>query len=158
MPTAAEVEIAREPADSPAAQYCLGEYFRELQERFEEGFDPALSLVPSLDEFGPPKGVFLMARYEGEPVGCGGLKPLSTEAAYLKRMWIAPHVRGIGLAKRLLRALEDNALALGYSTVCLETNKTLTEAQQLYRSAGYREVTPFNDEPYAHHWFEKRIR
>lgn len=157
MATAAEVEIAPELADSPAAQYCLGEYFRELQERFEEGFDPELSLAPSLDEFGPPRGVFLVARREREPVGCVGFKQLSTEAAYLKRMWIAPQARGIGLAKRLLRALEDEALALGYSTVCLETNKRLTEAQQLYRSAGYREVAPFNDEPYAHHWFEKRI-
>ena len=157
MPTAAEVEIAPEPADSPAAQYCLGAYFRELQERFEEGFDPELSLAPSLDEFGPPRGAFLVARHEGEPVGCGGFKQLTPEAAYLKRMWIAPHARGIGLAKRLLRALEDEALALGYSTVCLETNKGLTEAQKLYRSAGYREVAPFNDEPYAHHWFEKRI-
>ena len=157
MPTAAEVEIAPEAADSPAAQYCLREYYRELQERFEEGFDPGLSLAPSLDEFNPPRGAFLVARREGEPVGCGGFKQLTPEAAYLKRMWIAPHARGIGLAKRLLRALEDEAHALGYSTICLETNKALTEAQQLYRSAGYREVAPFNDEPYAHHWFEKRI-
>lgn len=157
MPTAADVEIAPEPADSPAAQYCLGEYFRELQERFEEGFDPELSLAPSLDEFGPPRGIFLLARLQGEPVGCGGFKPLADDVAYLKRMWIAPQARGIGLARRLLRELEDHALALGYSTIGLETNKALTQAQRLYRSAGYREVAPFNDEPYAHHWFEKRI-
>jgi GNAT superfamily N-acetyltransferase len=157
MPMAAEVEIVPEPADSPAAQYCLGEYYRELQERFEQGFDPGVSLAPSLDEFQPPRGVFMVARCEGEPIGCGGFKPLSAEAAYLKRMWIAPPARRIGLAKRLLRALEDEALSLGYSTLCLETNKALTEAQRLYRSAGYREVAPFNDEPYAHHWFEKQI-
>jgi hypothetical protein len=40
----------------------------------------------------------------------------------------------------------------------LETNKALTEAQSLYRSSGYREVRAFNDEPYAHHWFEKRLQ
>jgi GNAT superfamily N-acetyltransferase len=155
--SATEVEIAPEPAGSATARYCLEKYYRELQERFEFGFDPNLSLAFSLDEFSPPRGVFLVARLDGDAIGCGGLKPLTAETAYLKRMWIAPAVRGRGLARLLLQALEEQALALNYSTVCLETNKTLVEAQHLYRSAGYREVAPFNDEPYAHHWFEKRF-
>ena len=54
-------------------------------------------------------------------------------------------------------ALEERARALGYRTIRLETEKSLTEAQQLYRSSGYREVARFNDEPYAHHWFEKAL-
>ena len=151
------VTIAPEAAVGAAAQYCLGEYYRELQERFDGGFDPELSLVPSLDEFAPPRGTFLLVRLNGDPVGCGGLKPISREAAYLKRMWIAPGARGLGLARGLLSSLEDNARAMGYSVVRLETNKALVEAQQLYRSAGYAEVAPFNDERYAHHWFEKRL-
>ena len=151
------VTIAAEPATSADAQYCLGEYYRELQERFDGGFDPELSLVPSLDEFAPPRGTFLLVRLNGEPVGCGGLKPITDEAAYLKRMWIAPEARGLGLARRLLSALEESARAMGYSIVRLETNKSLIEAQRLYRSAGYAEVAPFNDERYAHHWFEKRL-
>ena len=151
------VTIAPEPAAGADAQYCLGEYYRELQERFDGGFDPELSLVPSLDEFAPPCGTFLLVRLNGDPVGCGGLKPISSEAAYLKRMWIAPGARGLGLARRLLAALEESARAIGYSIVRLETNKSLIEAQRLYRSAGYAEVAPFNDEKYAHHWFEKRL-
>lgn len=151
------VTIAAERATSADAQYCLGEYYRELQERFDGGFDPELSLVPSLDEFAPPRGTFLLVRLNGEPVGCGGLKPISKEAAYLKRMWIAPEARGFGLARRLLSTLEESAQAMGYSIVRLETNKSLIEAQRLYRSAGYAEVAPFNDERYAHHWFEKRL-
>lgn len=151
------VTIAPEAAVSADAQYCLGEYFYELQERFDGGFDPDLSLLPSLDEFAPPRGTFLLVRLNGQPVGCGGLKPISKEAAYLKRMWIAPGARGLGLARRLLSALEDEARAMDYSIVRLETNKSLIEAQQLYRSAGYAEVAPFNDERYAHHWFEKRL-
>jgi len=152
------VAIAPEPATSAAAQYCLGEYYRELGDRFDGGFDPELSLSPSLDEFAPPRGIFLVARLHGELVGCGGLKPLSADAAYLKRMWIAPEARGLGLARRLLGALEEQARLAGYSLARLETNKTLVEAQQLYRSSGYCEVPPFNDEPYAHHWFEKALR
>jgi ribosomal protein S18 acetylase RimI-like enzyme len=61
------------------------------------------------------------------------------------------------LGKRLLSELEERARSASYRTVKLETNKTLTEAQRLYRSCGYREVAPFNDEPYAHHWFEKKL-
>jgi GNAT superfamily N-acetyltransferase len=151
------VTIAPETAVGADAQYCLGEYYRELQKRFDGGFDPELSLVPSLDEFAPPRGTFLLVRLNGEPVGCGGLKPISKQAAYLKRMWIAPGARGRGLARLLLSALEDGARSMGYSIVRLETNKSLIEAQQLYRSAGYAEVAPFNDERYAHHWFEKRL-
>src|SRR5438067_12647617 len=79
------VTIAPEAAVGADAQYCLGEYYRELQERFDVGFDPELSLVPSLDEFAPPRGTFLLVRLNGEPVGCGGLKPMSREAAYRKR-------------------------------------------------------------------------
>lgn len=151
------VTIAPEAAVGDDAQYCLGEYYRELQERFDGGFDPDLSLLPSLDEFAPPRGTFLLVRLNGQPIGCGGLKPISREAAYIKRMWIAQCARGLGLARRLLLALEDEARAMGYSVMRLETNKSLIEAQKLYRSAGYAEVGPFNDERYANHWFEKRL-
>jgi GNAT superfamily N-acetyltransferase len=150
------VRIAEEPATGAAARQCLKRYYEELNRRFEEGFDPAKSVLESLDEFSPPKGSFLIIRMDGEPVGCGGLTPLG-DAAYLKRMWIAPDARGRGLAKRLLGALETKAGELGYSFVRLETNKALGEAQKLYHSSGYREIEPFNDEHYAHHWFEKRL-
>ena len=72
-------------------------------------------------------------------------------------MWTAPAARGRGVARSILRTLEAVALARGHTTLQLETNRTLAEAQSLYRSAGYREVEAFNDEPYAHHWFEKTL-
>ena len=151
------VTIDDEPATGPAAQHCLNLYYRELDERFASGFDPDKSILASLDEFAPPRGAFLVMRLGGRPVGCGGLTPLAGGAAYLKRMWIASEARGLGLARRLLAALEDKARALGYRTVRLETNRALTEAQRLYRSSGYVEVAPFNDEFYADHWFEKSL-
>ena len=154
---ASQVTIASEPVDSNDAQYCLRQYYLELEERFEEGFEPNLSLSPSLEDFAPPRGVFLLARRSGEPVGCGGFKPISAEAAYLKRMWISRQARGLGIGKRLLLELETRAFGIGYSIMCLETNKALHEAQKLYRAAGYVEVAPFNSEPYAHHWYQKRL-
>jgi ribosomal protein S18 acetylase RimI-like enzyme len=149
------LRIAEEPPTSPDAQCCLSRYFDELQQRFDAGFDAA-DAAASLDEFLPPEGSFLVMRQNGEPVGCGGIKPFDG-AAYIKRMWISPDARGLGLGKRLLRELEEKARSLGYRKVCLETNRALAEAQRLYRSAGYNEVAPFNNEPYAHHWFEKPL-
>jgi DNA-binding MarR family transcriptional regulator/GNAT superfamily N-acetyltransferase len=155
--TASAVVIADEPASSPDAQYCLTQYFRELAQRFESGFDPARALSATPEEFRPPRGAFVVMRLHGHPVGCGGFKPFPPDAAYLKRMWVAPETRSLGLGRRLLRALEDRARAAGYRKTCLETNRALNAAQSLYRANGYAEVPPFNDEPYAHHWFEKAL-
>jgi DNA-binding MarR family transcriptional regulator/GNAT superfamily N-acetyltransferase len=154
--SASAVRIAEEPPTSRDAQYCLSCYFDELAQRFESGFDPAKSLAPSLDGFTRPRGAFLVARLHGHPIGCGGFKPVE-DYAYIKRMWIAPDARGLGLGRRLLQEIEEKAYSIGYRLVRLETQKALTEAQRLYRSAGYREIPPFNDEPYAHHWFEKLL-
>ena len=72
-------------------------------------------------------------------------------------MWVSPEARGVGLGGRLLRELERHAAAAGSTVLQLETNRALSEAIGLYRDAGYVEVEAFNDEPYAHHWFEKRL-
>lgn len=154
---APEVQIEEVSPASPDAVHCLACYFAELRERFDCGFDPALSSAPTLDDFAPPHGSFLVMRINGRPVGCGGFKPEKSGAAYIKRMWVSSDARGLGLGRRLLHALEERARDLGYRTFRLETEKSLTEAQQLYRSAGYREVPRFNDELYAHHWFEKGL-
>jgi DNA-binding MarR family transcriptional regulator/GNAT superfamily N-acetyltransferase len=155
--TAGLVEI--EPVDParPPARHCLREYVAELGRRFETGFDPARSIPAGLDELRPPAGLFLVATLRSEPVGCGALKFHGDEPTELKRMWVASSVRGLGLGRRLLAELERHAAAHGSRAIRLETNRALTEAIGLYRSAGYREVAPFNDEPYAHHWFEKRL-
>src|SRR5205085_11019705 len=102
-------------------------------------------------------GLLLVATLHGEPAGCGALKFHPGAPAEVKRMWVAEAVRGLGLGRRLLAALEAEAAARGVTTLRLETNRTLGEAIGLYRSAGYREVPAFNDEPYAHHWFEKTL-
>ena len=141
----------------PDARFCLRSYFSELSRRFDGGFDPARSISADDDELTPPAGLLLVATLHGEPVGCGALKFHDGAPAEIKRMWVAPAARGLGLGRRLLTELEAQAAAHGAGTVRLETNRTLGEAIGLYRSAGYREVAAFNDEPYAHHWFEKTL-
>ncbi|HEX8857155.1 MAG TPA: helix-turn-helix domain-containing GNAT family N-acetyltransferase [Thermoleophilaceae bacterium] len=152
------VEIApRDPTD-PQAQFCLREYVSELDRRFDDGFDPKRSISADARELRPPAGVLLVASLGSEPVGCGALKFHPGEPTEIKRMWVAESARGFGLGRRLLGELETLAVESGSRVVRLETNRTLTQAIALYRSAGYAEVAPFNDEPYAHHWFEKRIK
>ena len=72
-------------------------------------------------------------------------------------MWIEPVARGIGLGRRLLEELERHAREAGVAVLRLETNRALREAIALYERSGYVEVAAFNDEPYADHWFEKRL-
>lgn len=156
--TAALVEIDVVDPAQRDAQLCIREYSAELGRRFEMGFDPASSTPVELHELRPPEGLFLVATLRGEPVGCGAVKFHGDQPAELKRMWVAESARGLGIGRRLLDELERHAAAGGARVIRLETNRTLTEAISLYRSAGYREVEAFNDEPYAHHWFEKQLR
>src|SRR5262245_42377884 len=154
---ASMVRFAVEKPSSADAQWCLTEYFKELEARFERGFDPALTLSADAHELTPPAGAFFIARLHGRPIGCGALKLHGRGPAELKRMWIAADARGLGLGRRLLHELEQHARRAGASAVRLETNRALREAIALYRRTGYVEVDAFNAEPYAHHWFEKRF-
>jgi DNA-binding MarR family transcriptional regulator/GNAT superfamily N-acetyltransferase len=155
--TAALVDISDiDPADE-RARHCLREYFAELDRRFDTGFDPARSRVPDAREMRPPAGAFVVATLRDEPIGCGALKFHDDAPPEIKRMWVARDARGLGVGRRLLTALEARAAAAGSRAVRLDTNRTLTEAVAMYRSAGYREVAPFNDETYAQHWFEKPL-
>ena len=151
------VEVGIEDPTSAAARFCIESYFSELDTRFDSGFDPRRTNSPDFAELTEPVGMLLVARLRKEPVGCGALKFVGADRADIKRMWVAPTARGLGVGRRLLTELEDRARERGMRVVQLETNKTLREAISLYRSAGYMEVDAFNDEPYAHHWFEKRL-
>jgi DNA-binding MarR family transcriptional regulator/GNAT superfamily N-acetyltransferase len=155
--TAATVTLDAVAPDHPDAEHCLRSYFTELQESFDTGFDPARSLLPDAGELRPPHGLFLVARLHGEPVGCAGLKLPPAAPAEIKRMWVAPQARRLGLGRRFLAGLEARAAQHGRDLLRLDTNKALTAAIGLYHSFGFHEVPAFNDEPYAHHWFEKRI-
>ena len=154
---ASMVRFAIEDPTTPEARWCIEQYFAELNARFEAGFDPSLSISADAHELTPPAGALLIARLRDQPVGCGALKFHPGALAELKRMWVAPEARGLGLGRRLLQKLEHDARNRGVKVLRLETNRTLKAAIALYRKNGYREVEAFNDEPYAHHWFEKHL-
>ncbi len=135
--------IHAENPTSPDAQWCLEQYLADIDERFDS--DP-LGGAPS-------DGGFFVARLDGRPVGCGCFEKVTADVAAINRMWLDPSVRGRGLGRRMLERLIDAARSLGFHRVQLDTNEAQTEAIALYRSAGFVEVAPFNDEPHAHYWF-----
>lgn len=154
---ASMVSFADESPRSSDARWCIEQYFQELDARFEGGFNPELSISADARDLTPPAGLLIIARLQGKPVGCGALKFHGKAPAELKRMWLAESVRGLGVGARMLAELERRARKAGARVLQLETNRALTEAIALYRRSGYIEVSRFNDEPYAHHWFEKRL-
>lgn len=154
---AARITIEAEPSSSNDASWCLEQYFTELAARFDDGFDPQAGKSVSAAEMTPPAGVFLLARLDGRPIGCAALLRLNNVTAEIKRMWIAPQARGLGLARRMLDCLETTARQWDFQRVRLDTNRALTEAQALYRRHGYLEIDRYNDNPYAHCWFEKPL-
>lgn len=139
------------------ARYCLSEYYGELARRFEKGFDVSLSRDPDAKDMIRPRGAFLVAMSDGLPIGCVGLKGSGGDVAEVKRLWVAPSARGLGLAKRLMTAAETIARELSVKLLRLDTNSALPEATQLYRGTGWNEIDRFNDDPYPDTFFEKRL-
>ena len=155
--TQSAVDIRVVDATSPDARQCLRAYVAELNARWKPGFDPSAGVTAEPHELTPPAGCMLVAYLHGEPAGCGAVKHLRGGPSDIKRMWVSPAARGLGLGRRLLVELERLAKESGAPAARLETNRVLVEAIALYRSAGYREVPAFNDEPFAHHWFAKAL-
>lgn len=152
------VELRQVDPESPDAQRCLRAYVGELNRRApERGFDPRKGATAEPDEVRPPNGAFVVACLRGEPVGCGAVKHHPGGVTDIKRMWLAESARGLGLGRRLLEHLEGLAREHGSTRAHLETSDVLPEAINLYRSAGYVEVPPFNDEPFADRWFAKPL-
>ncbi|MEV7319841.1 bifunctional helix-turn-helix transcriptional regulator/GNAT family N-acetyltransferase [Streptomyces sp. NPDC093970] len=155
---ASQVRVGITDPRHPDARYCLRSYFEELGRRFDAGFDPARSLSASDEEMTLPHGLLLVASAQGTPLGCGALKlHPETRIAEVKRMWTSPDVRGLGLGRRILERLAEEAGARGMRILRLETNRTLAEARRLYETAGFVEVEAFSAERYAHHWFERNL-
>jgi len=152
--SAVTIEVADPFSEEAVA--CIQAYFQELHERFDEGFTPELTVSAHPEELVPPLGYFLLAHLDGAAVGCAALKIKARGVGEIKRMWVASSARGLGIAQRLVESLEALAVAAGIDVLQLDTHRRLTEARRLYERNGYAEIAPYNTNPYAHHWFEKR--
>jgi DNA-binding MarR family transcriptional regulator/GNAT superfamily N-acetyltransferase len=156
--TASLVEVRIVDPLHADAQRCLAAYFAELEQRSGAGLDPATLASAAPDEMREPQGAMLVAYLRGEAIGCGAVKLHGRKPCEIKRMWVDPGTRGLGLGRRLLTELESFAREAGARVARIETSHHLPEAVALYRSSGYVEVPAFNAEPFADHWFEKRFK
>jgi len=157
--TASAVELQTVDPEEPEVRYCLERYFAELAARDANRFEPGEAL-PTADEMRPPSGVFVIAYLRGQAVGCCGLKFNAAgmpDVAEVRRMWVDPETRGLGLGRRLLEHVEGLALEQGVARLRLDTNEHLVEAIAMYRSAGYVDIPRYTDEAFATHWFEKSL-
>ena len=151
------VRFEPSPADRPPAADLIAAMVAEMAILYGPIDVPGMPTATPAD-FAPPRGTFLVGFDDaGTPVCAGGVKPLDDGAAEIKRMYVVPAARRRGLARVLLRALEDAARDIGYSTVRLDTGALQPHAQALYESAGYRSIGNFNANPVAAYWGEKRL-
>lgn len=130
--------IAPEPFDAPDSEALRAEHAAELVERY--GFDSEPGSKPTTDDI----AVFLVARdADGAAVACGALRVVDPDTVEIKRMFVRRAVRGTGLGRGILAALEAEAAALGAARVVLETGDKQQEAIGLYENAGYRPIPCF---------------
>ena len=146
MPFVAEIEIAREPYGSPLSRPLTDAQAEELVERYG-GWEGAGS-EPEPELFEDPDGYFLVARLDGSPVGCAGICRCEGErTAELRRMYVAPDTRRLGISRTLVTTLEEKARELGYGTLRLETGPEQPEAVHLYETGGFTVIPNFG--PYT---------
>lgn len=108
-------------------------------------------------EMSPPGGGFMIALVDGSPAGCGGFKGIGEGVCEVKRMYVAPEARGLGLGGALLRGIEEAARDAGYALARLDTGDRQPAAGRLYAGAGYRAIPDYNGNRVARHWFEKDL-
>jgi len=135
------ITITLESADSEAAVALVTELEDHLASRYPAESRHGLSVERLLSE-----GVhFFVSRVDGKPAGCGGIKLFGTDYGELKRMYVRPHFRGLGLGRQMVAHLETLAQNSGIDTVRLETGVDQTEAIAMYEKAGFERIPPFGD-------------
>lgn len=157
------IRIRRASPGSPEASRLLRAYGAELVGRgrpYSPIDPPAGTRLASFvepHELEPPGGAFLLAEERGVAVACGGVRTLAPGLGEVKRMYVVRPARRRGIARRILGELETLARELGHARVRLDTSAVQPEALALYHATGYVEIADYNGNPFATHWFEKRL-
>jgi DNA-binding MarR family transcriptional regulator/GNAT superfamily N-acetyltransferase len=139
------------------ARFCLSEYYAELARRFENGFEVSLSRDPDAVDMIRPRGAFLVAMSDSLPIGCVGLKGTGSEIAEIKRLWVAPSARGLGLARRLMTAAEGVARELSINILVLTPTARWRRRNSSTATPAGTRLTVSTTNPYPDTFFEKHL-
>lgn len=110
-----------------------------------QNFDKELANLPG--DYSPPDGRLILALDLNKPIGCVALRKLEKHICEMKRLYIKPEMRGMGLGEQLVRTVIDEAVKIGYMKMRLDTVPKMKEAIDLYRKIGFKEVGPYRENP-----------
>ena len=140
------VTAVSEGDDLDAVRALFREYADSLGFPLDfQDFDRELDALPGA--YAPPRGVLLLARVDGDPAGCVGLRPLDESTCEMKRLYVRPAHRALGLGRLLAEAVVAEARARGYARMRLDTVPGMETAQALYRALGFRVIEPYRENP-----------
>lgn len=129
--------VSPEDPDSPVGRELMARLTDELARLYDDD-GGVMSFKP--DDVKVPRSVFVIAWHNDKPVGCGALRPMADDVGEVKRMYVDPTCRGLGIGYRILAALEEHARRFGYRSLKLETGLLQPEAIRLYEKAGYARI------------------
>ena len=150
------LQIERVPADATESQALMLELWTELDALYGNGTG-----TPSrLERMEAPGAAFVIARANGKAVGCAAIRPLTSDVAEMKRVFVQHRARGRGVGRTLIEKLEQIARGEGFSEIWIETGLRQPDAIRLYESLGYTRRAAFGDykdEPLSV-CYEKRLK
>ena len=135
--TTREIQVVRELINEYAVSIGIDLTFQNFEQE----------LIHIADIYTPPEGALLLAKQDGIPAGCVGLRKMEDRRCEMKRLYVRPKFRGKGLGKALCSRIILKGRQLGYKEMLLDTLSTMVDAQTLYRSHGFRETVPYYHNP-----------
>jgi len=150
------VDIVGEAFDTPVSAKLVADYVAAIKAMYP-WWTPEVGPGMTARDVEPPTGRWLVAYRDGRAVGCGGLKRIDERTAEIKRIYVTPDARGAGVARALLRSLEQASTHAGYEVVRLDTGPEQQASVKLFSSSGYEPIGDYNGNPVAAYWFEKRL-
>jgi ribosomal protein S18 acetylase RimI-like enzyme len=144
--TQIELQLVIDPTRVSVVQELFREYQAEINVDLSfQDFDSELDSLPGV--YSPPRGRLYVATVDSVPAGCIGLRPLKDDRCEMKRLFIRPQFRGLKLGRFLSERVIDDARAIGYTSMVLDTLPSMRQAKALYRSLGFREIAPYRFNP-----------